>query len=115
MKYANVFVLLLITAGLCYLLGRYIATKFAQKQHKRRIVENTPSKFPLSAFSVLNHPAAAAEKEGFTPVREAEVYLAYGRRHEANEVLEQARKQGDMTAEEVASFWAERNLGKVAD
>lgn len=114
MKYVTLLILLLIAAGLCYLLGSYISKKLAVKQYKRRKKERSQSKFPLSAFSVLNHPAASVDKEKFTPVREAEVYLAYGKKQEAKLVLEQAVQKGQMTAEEVATFWAERDSGKAA-
>lgn len=115
MKYATTLILLLIAAGLFYLLGSYISTRLAQKKYKKRKKERSPSKFPLSAFSVLNHPAASVGKEQFTPVREAEVYLAYGKKRDAEEVLELALRQGEITAEEVAAFWAERSAGKAAE
>jgi len=112
MKYASTLILLLIVVAGFYLLGNYISAKLAQRKYRQRKAERSQSKFPLSAFSVLDHPAASVGKEKFTAEREADVYLAYGKKREAEEILNDALRRGEITAEEVAAFWAAREAGK---
>lgn len=112
MKYASTLVLLLIVVAGFYLLGNYISTRLAQRNYQRRREDRSPSDFPLSAFSVLDHPAASVGKEKFTAEREADVYLAYGKKREAEEILNDALQRGEITAEDVAAFWAAREPGK---
>lgn len=104
MKYLVTAVLFILTVGACFLLGEYLS----RKRHKKtRSKKATASQFPLSAFSVLDHPAATFGQEQFSPQREAAVYMTYGKRREAEQVLNMAQRSGKVTAEDVAAFWAQ--------
>ena len=103
MKYAVTAALFFITFGACFLLGMYFSGRKRPKKARKKITR--PSEFPLSAFSVLDHPAAMVGQEQFSPQREAEVYMTYGKRREAEQVLNTALRNKKVSAEEVTAFW----------
>ena len=61
---------------------------------------------PISAFSIPDHSVLADSEEAINPLVEAEIYLIYGRRKDAQAVLEHGLSEGRVTAEEIARFWA---------
>jgi hypothetical protein len=102
MKTTILLVLLAILLGFGFLLGDYLS----KRRHVKRKKSRSLSKFPLSAFSVFDHPAASVGQEKFSPLREADVYMTYGKKHEAMQVLNTALRKGEVSAQEVESFWA---------
>ncbi|MBS1157652.1 MAG: hypothetical protein H6R15_71 [Proteobacteria bacterium] len=108
MKHAVLLVSLLLTIAACFFLGMYI---FKRRGKARRRKVRSHSEFPLSAFSVLNHPAVSGRREQLTPLREAEVYMTYGKKREAQRVLDTALENGEISAADVAEFWGKHNSG----
>lgn len=102
MKITILLVLLAILLGLGYFLGEYLS----RRRHVKRKKSRSLSKFPLSAFSVFDHPAASVGQEKFSPLREADVYMTYGKKQEAIQVLNTALRKGEVSEQEVESFWA---------
>jgi hypothetical protein len=65
-----------------------------------------------SVFSRPDQSELLAMEEEICPLVEAEVYLIYGRKKDAEKVLAFGARTGRITAEDVARFWA--NQGNAA-
>ena len=72
---------------------------------------------PMSGFDE-GVPATFAEEEhqDVSPLTEAEIYVIFGRRNEAEEVLKSAMRGGRVMPEEVSCFWERMDTerGRVA-
>lgn len=60
---------------------------------------------PLSIFSNANHPELLKYQEEVNPLTEAEIYVIYGRKQEAQEVLDSGLLEGLITPEDIDHFW----------
>jgi hypothetical protein len=67
--------------------------------------------FDWSDFSKPDASELLAREEEICPLVEAEVYLIYGRKADAEKVIESGIKSRRITAEQVAQFWA--NQGRA--
>jgi hypothetical protein len=63
-------------------------------------------KFISSLFSQQDQSALLAEEEEICPLVEAEVYVIYGRKADAEKALDAGVKAGRITAEQAAWFWS---------
>lgn len=59
----------------------------------------------MSAFSQVDHPLLKHE-EDVNPLTEAEIYVIYGRKNDAQRVLDLAMREGRISPEEVVCFWS---------
>ncbi|MDP2882680.1 MAG: hypothetical protein Q8N89_14010 [Azonexus sp.] len=66
-------------------------------------------KFDSSVFSRPDQSELLAMEEEICPLVEAEVYLVYGRKADAERVLADGVKKRRITADEVARFWSEQS------
>lgn len=66
-------------------------------------------KFESSVFSRPDQSELIAMEEEISPLLEAEVYLIYGRKADAEKVLADGVKTGRITADEAGRFWSEQN------
>jgi hypothetical protein len=60
---------------------------------------------PLSIFSNADHPELLKYQEDVNPLTEAEIYVIYGRKQEAQEVLDSGLLEGLITPEDIDHFW----------
>lgn len=104
---------LVVFLGLNLLVGLYFFRRWraALKRNTRRGLEQN---FPMSIFSRTDHPALLKHHEDVNPLTEAEIYVIYGRRNEAQKVLDNGIRDGLISPEEVISFWSERGHTKAA-
>ncbi|MFH1659636.1 MAG: hypothetical protein FD131_276 [Rhodocyclaceae bacterium] len=71
--------------------------------------DSQPASFPQFDSSVFSRPDQSellAMEEEICPLVEAEVYLIYGRKADAEKVLAQGVRTGRITTREVAQFWS---------
>lgn len=71
--------------------------------------DSLPAAFPQFDSSVFSRPDQSellAMEEEICPLVEAEVYLIYGRKADAEKVLAQGVRTGRITTREVAQFWS---------
>jgi hypothetical protein len=66
-------------------------------------------KFDSSVFSRPDQSELLAMEEEICPLVEAEVYLIYGRKADAEKVLADGVKNGRIATDEVARFWSEQS------
>lgn len=92
-------------AGIVVLWSRLVAGK-----SNPNVVESAVSDLSLSAFSRQDHPLMKHE-EDVNPLTEAEIYVIYGRKKDAQRVLDQAMREGRVTPEEVVCFWSLHKRG----
>jgi hypothetical protein len=64
--------------------------------------------FSSSVFSRPDQSELLAQEEEICPLVEAEVYVIYGRKADAEKALASGVKSGRITAEEAARFWSEQ-------
>lgn len=77
-----------------------------------RKTDSAPVQYPKYDSSVFSRPDQSellAMEEEISPLVEAEVYLIYGRKADAEKVLADGVKTGRITANEVARFWSEQS------
>ncbi|UCV21108.1 hypothetical protein [Ferribacterium limneticum] len=77
-----------------------------------RKTDSAPVQYPKYDSSVFSRPDQSellAMEEEISPLVEAEVYLIYGRKADAEKVLADGVKIGRITANEVARFWSEQS------
>lgn len=60
----------------------------------------------LSDFAKAEPPAVLIDHDEIDPLTEAEIFVIYGRRADAQRVLESGLRRGRISAEEVSKFWA---------
>lgn len=60
----------------------------------------------VADFAKDEPPPMLKDLEEIDPLTEAEIFLIYGRRGDAQRVLESGLRRGRISAEEVAMFWA---------
>jgi len=63
----------------------------------------------VSDYAKAETPTVLKEHDDIDPLTEAEIYVIYGRRDDAQKVLESGLRRGRISAEEVAVFWAEQD------
>jgi hypothetical protein len=101
MKYSEL-ALILLTIVLCFLIGMWIAQKLEKKKKPREVSD---SQLRLSAFSAFDPMVFGKNSKKIDPLREAEVYMTYGKKAEANNLLESAYRRGEISSAEMAAFW----------
>jgi hypothetical protein len=99
----------LLVTGICFALGIYLAYHFDKKKKARR-ANVQPHSLPMSAFSVLDHPAARKSPGDASPLDEAEVFAIYGKKLKAMEVLNAALARKRITQDEYDAFKATHNI-----
>lgn len=99
---------ILIVAALCFAIGSYLANKMANKKRARRKLNE--HSLPLSAFSSFDHPAANNPADAMPPLEEAEVFMIYGKKAKAIELLRKAMAEKRVTREEYDAFKARHNI-----
>lgn len=70
--------------------------------------------FESSVFSKPDPSELLARETDIDPLLEAEVYAIYGRRKDADRVLDSALKAGLITAGDISLFWSLRNIDRTA-
>lgn len=68
---------------------------------------------PFSKFADTEFPGYITYDEDVDPLVEAEIYVIFGRNHDALAVLEEALDSGRLTDEQVSRFWAEREAAEA--
>lgn len=101
MKYSEL-ALIFLTIVLCFLIGMWIAQKLEKKKQPRELSD---SQLRLSAFSVFDPMVFGKNSKKIDALREAEVYMTYGKRAEAKDLLETAYRRGEISSAEMAVFW----------
>jgi hypothetical protein len=74
-----------------------------------RKTDTAHESYPLFDSSIFSRPDQSellAMEEEICPLLEAEVYLVYGRKADAEKVLQAGIKSGRITAEAAAQFWS---------
>ncbi|PKO37121.1 MAG: hypothetical protein CVU33_14800 [Betaproteobacteria bacterium HGW-Betaproteobacteria-6] len=94
--------LTLLVAGICFGIGIYLAKHQARKKRARRKLQ--AHSLPMSAFSTLDHPAAQQSSDDTSPLDEAEVFMAYGKKTKAIEILREALAQKRISREAYDAF-----------
>lgn len=69
------------------------------------------AKYESSIFSQPDQSELLAMEEEICPLVEAEVYLIYGRRHDAEKVLAEGVQAGRISTAEVTQFWGNQRKG----
>ena len=99
---------LLLVIGLCFGIGIYLARRKEKKKKARRKLQ--PNSLPRSAFSTLDHPAAQQSSDDMAPIDEAEVFMIYGKKAKAIEILRAALAQKRISRDEYDAFKARHNI-----
>lgn len=99
---------ILLVAGLCFGVGIYLAKRMNQKKKARRKLQD--HSLPLSAFSTLDHPAAQQSSDDMAPLNEAEVFMIYGKKAKAIELLRAALAKKSITREQYDAFKAKHEI-----
>ncbi|MBU1363312.1 MAG: hypothetical protein KKE51_05750 [Gammaproteobacteria bacterium] len=97
--------LTLLVAGICFGIGIYLAKLMARKKRARRKLP--AHSLPMSAFSTLDHPAAQQSSDASddtSPLDEAEIFMTYGKKAKAIEILREALGQKRISQEEYDAF-----------
>lgn len=63
---------------------------------------------PMSAFSNVDHPELLKHHEEVSPLTEAEIYVIYGRKKDAQSALALGVQEGRITSDEAEQFWAKQ-------
>ncbi|MBS1144983.1 MAG: hypothetical protein H6R14_2389 [Proteobacteria bacterium] len=99
---------ILLVAALCFGIGTYLANKMANKKRaRRRLNEHS---LPLSAFSTFDHPAANNPADDMPPLEEAEVFMIYGKKAKAIELLRKAMADKRVSRDEYDAFKARHGI-----
>ena len=100
---------ILLVTGICFGIGIYLANLIAKRKKKARRSNLQSNSLPISAFSTLDHPAAQQSSDT-TPLDEAEVFMIYGKKAKAIEMLREALANKRITREEYDAFKATHNI-----
>lgn len=79
-----------------------------------RKTDSAPISYPKFESSIFSRPDQSellAMEEEICPLVEAEVYLIYGRRPDAEKVLADGVRTGRISAAEAAQFWDKQSKG----
>jgi len=98
-----VFLAINLLAGLLLLRRKRMLDKAAAYERHSR--ELTMSAF--SAFSAGEHLTLLRDEVDVNPLTEAEIYVIYGRKKDAQLTLDSAMRDGRISAEQVVRFWSE--------
>lgn len=98
----------LLVAGICFAIGIYLAKYLDRKKRARRKLR--AHTLPMSAFSTLDHPAAQQSSDDTSPLDEAEVFMTYGKKAKAVEMLREALTQKRISREEYDAFKARHEI-----
>jgi len=98
----------LLVTGLFFAIGAYLAKRLDKKKKARRKLQD--HSLPMSAFSTLDHPAAHQSPNDVTPLDEAEVFMIYGKKAKAVELLREALAKKQITREAYDAFKAQHNI-----
>ena len=98
----------LLVTGVLFGIGIYLAKRMNKKKRGRRKLQS--HSLPMSAFSTLDHPAAEPTANDMTPLEEAEVFMIYGKKAKAVEVLRDALAKKRITREAYDAFKAKHNI-----
>lgn len=95
-----VFLAINLLAGLLLLRRKRMLDKAsAYERHSRELT--------MSAFSAGEHLTLLRDEVDVNPLTEAEIYVIYGRKKDAQLALDSAMRDGRISAEQVVRFWAE--------
>lgn len=100
----------ILFVGLCFAVGASLGNRKIQKQKTKKA--RRADTLPLSAFSTLDHPAGKQDPHEINLVAEAEVFMIYGKRSKAQEILSAGISQGLLSKEDVDAFWAKHQVEK---
>jgi hypothetical protein len=101
---------LILVTGLCFGVGMYLANWLEKKKRARRKLKPDSHSIPMSAFSTLDHPLAQESANDMTPLEEAEVFMIYGKKTKAREVLRAALTKKRISREEYDAFKAKHGI-----
>jgi hypothetical protein len=96
----------LLVTGICFGIGIFLANWMENRKRARRKLRPDSHSLPMSAFSTLDHPAVQPSPNDMTPLEEAEVFMIYGKKAKALEVLRAALAKKRITREEYDAFKA---------
>jgi hypothetical protein len=97
----------LLVTGIFFAIGVYLAKRMEKKKRATRKLH--AHSLPMSAFSTFDHPAAQGSDDT-SPVDEAEVFMIYGKKAKAIEVLREALAQKRISREAYDAFKARHNI-----
>jgi hypothetical protein len=100
----------ILFVGLCFAVGALLGNRKAPKRKTTKA--RRADTLPLSAFSTFDHPAGKQAPHEINLVAEAEVFMIYGKRATAQEILNKGVSQGQVSPEEVEAFWARHQAEK---
>lgn len=103
-KYLAQILLIVIFTGLCFVVGAFLAQRGRKKRKTRKA--RPSDTLPLSAFSTFDHPAGQEDQNQANPLSEAQVFMIYGKKEKAREVLNTALAKGRITQADVDTFWS---------
>jgi hypothetical protein len=98
----------LLVTGIFFGIGIYLAKRMEKKKRARRKLH--AHSLPMSAFSTLDHPAMQQGHDDISPLDEAEVFMIYGKKAKAVEVLSEALAKKRITREAYDAFTAKHNI-----
>lgn len=98
----------LLVAGVFFGIGMLLANLIDKRKKARRKLD--PHSLPMSAFSTLDHPAIEQSANDMTPLDEAEVFMIYGKKAKAVEILRAALAKKSITREEYDAFKAKHDI-----
>jgi hypothetical protein len=99
--------LIILFTGLCFAVGAFLAQRGQKKRKARRRASRSSDTLPLSAFSTFDHPAGQEDKNQANPLSEAQVFMIYGKKEKAREVLNTALAKRRITQADVDAFWSQ--------
>lgn len=99
---------ILLVTGIFFGIGVYLAKRMEKKKRARRKLE--AHSLPMSAFSMLDHPAMHQANDDMSAIDEAEVFMIYGKKAKALEVLSEALAKNRITRDAYDAFKAKHNI-----
>lgn len=94
---------LLLFLLLSLLLALFVLRR-RQASNKLRVAAGPVQELTMSAYSELE--ISSSPQEDVDPLTEAEIYLIYGRKKDAQQVLDLAMREGRITPADVVRFWS---------
>ncbi|MGE5472384.1 MAG: hypothetical protein ACM3X0_16435 [Bacteroidota bacterium] len=86
---------------------------FRQRTATRlQMAEDSAGNLTMSAFSRLPPATAQFSGEDVDLLTEAEIYVLYGRKNEAQKVLDVGLRQGRISTEQVIGFWSRPRVSR---
>lgn len=92
-----------LTINLCFGL---LMLRRKRIQNQALAAERRAHELTMSAFSAGEHLDLLKDETEVNPLTEAEIYVIYGRKKDAQATLDRAMRDGRISTEAVVSFWA---------